>query len=103
MRGGDKVFRERYHTTTGFFLDTDTDNYFPNDNYFPDINNLFNDMASEDLNGSSSNTQYVIICFGFNIMIKKIFLAICLQLLFPHSLFDFMTRLIYAFLIMYYY
>ena len=32
---GDKVFGERYRATTGFFCNTDADDYFPDDDFFP--------------------------------------------------------------------
>ncbi|KAK1627109.1 hypothetical protein QYE76_001424 [Lolium multiflorum] len=36
----------------GFDIDTEADDYFPNDDFFPDISNLFSDMA---LNGDNVN------------------------------------------------
>ncbi|KAK1595908.1 hypothetical protein QYE76_018330 [Lolium multiflorum] len=42
---GDKVFGERSSATAGFNIDTEADDYFPNDDFFPDISNLFSDMA----------------------------------------------------------
>nr|XP_051192286.1 uncharacterized protein LOC127305803 [Lolium perenne] len=42
---GDKVFGERSTATAGFNIDTEADDYFPNDDFFPDISNLFDDMA----------------------------------------------------------
>jgi hypothetical protein len=51
---GDKVFGERSTATAGFNIDTEADDYFPNDDFFPDISNLFSDMA---LNSDNVNAE----------------------------------------------
>jgi hypothetical protein len=42
----------RFWATAGFDINTEADDYFPNDDFFPDINNLFSDMA---LNSDNAN------------------------------------------------
>ena len=44
---GDKVFGERYRATTGFFCNTDVDDYFPDDDFFPDIDVIFGNMNTD--------------------------------------------------------
>ncbi|KAK1662257.1 hypothetical protein QYE76_050416 [Lolium multiflorum] len=64
---GDKVFGERSTATAGFNIDTEADDYFPNDDFFPDISNLFSDMAlnSDNVNaGSSSGPHYSPVSFA---------------------------------------
>ncbi|KAK1684807.1 hypothetical protein QYE76_045655 [Lolium multiflorum] len=64
---GDKVFGERSSSTAGINIDTEADDYFPNDDFFPDISNLFNDMAlnSDNVNvGSSSGPHYSPVSFA---------------------------------------
>ncbi|KAK1662259.1 hypothetical protein QYE76_050418 [Lolium multiflorum] len=58
---GDKVFGERSTATAGFNIDTEADDYFPNDDFFPDISNLFSDMAlnSDNVNAGSSSGPHV--------------------------------------------
>ena len=82
----DKVFGERYRATTGFFCNTDADDFFPNNDYFPDVNNIFGDMNTDGANGSSSNTPYVLICVLLDIVLKTIVIAICVELLLAYSL-----------------
>ena len=66
---GDKVFGERYRATTDLFVNTDADDFFPNDDYFPDVNDIFGDMNTDGANGSSCNTPYVLICVLLDIML----------------------------------
>ena len=66
LERGDKVFGERSRLTTGFLSNRDADNYFPND----DIDNLFGDMATHVMNGSSSNAPYVKFYRLFEIMLQ---------------------------------
>ncbi|KAK1617667.1 hypothetical protein QYE76_023184 [Lolium multiflorum] len=64
---GDKVFGERSSATAGFDIDTEADDYFPNDDFFPDISNLFSDMAlnGDNVNaGSSSAPHYSPVSFA---------------------------------------
>ena len=96
--------------TTDLFVNTDTDDFFPNDDYFPDVNDIFDDMNTDGDNGSSSNTPYVLICVLLDIMLRTVFVAICvellfaysLELLFVYSLLDCMTSLIYVLLVIFY-
>ncbi|KAK1626296.1 hypothetical protein QYE76_000611 [Lolium multiflorum] len=53
----DKVFRERSTVTAGFNIDTEADDYFPNDDFFPDISNLFGDMALNSDNGNAGSSS----------------------------------------------
>ncbi|KAK1607351.1 hypothetical protein QYE76_031024 [Lolium multiflorum] len=53
--------------TAGFDIDTEADDYFPNEDFFPDISNLFNDMAlnGDNVNaGSSSAPHYSPVSFA---------------------------------------
>ncbi|XP_071683135.1 uncharacterized protein [Lolium perenne] len=54
---GDKVFGERSTATAGFNIDTEADDYFPNDDFFPDISNLFSDMALNSDNGNTGSSS----------------------------------------------
>ena len=55
---GDKVFGERCRATTDLFVNTDTDDFFPNDDYFPDVNDIFGNMNTDGANGSMLGTMY---------------------------------------------
>ena len=100
---GDKVFGERNHATTGFFFNTDADDYFPDDDFFPDVDVLFGNMSAPNANGSSSSTGlYVILLCQFEILLQSSFLAICEDLLPVYSLLDGMTSLFPISLAMFY-
>ena len=97
------VFGERLHVTTGFFSNTDSDDYFPDDDFFPDVDVLFGNMSSSaNANGSSSTGPYVTLFCLFQIMFQTLFLGICVQLLHAYFLLDCMTSLILISLAMFY-
>ena len=100
---GDKVFGERHHATTGFFFNTDADDYFPDEDFFPDVDVLFDNMSTPNANGSSSSTGlYVILLYQFEILLQALFLATCVELLPAYSLLDGMTSLFPISLAMFY-
>ena len=79
---GDKVFGERSSATAGLDIDTEADDYFPNDDFFPGISNLFNDMAlnsdTANANAGSSSEPYVFLPSIYEIMMFFLLLAACL-------------------------
>ena len=79
---GDKVFGERLHATTGFFPNTDSDDYFPDDDFFPDVDALFDNMSAT-ANGSSSTGPYVFLFCLVEIIFQTFLLAGCVELLYP--------------------
>ena len=115
---GDKVFGERSSATAGLDIDTEADDYFPNDDFFPDISNLFSDMAlnSDNANAGSSSGPYVFLPSFYEIMMFFLLLATCsgslsgnilllsisLDLLLLYSMVICMTSLISTFLVMFY-
>ena len=47
--------------TDSFVTDApDSDDYFPDDDFFPDVDNLLDDMATEDTDPKSSATAVVV-------------------------------------------
>ncbi|KAK1645538.1 hypothetical protein QYE76_063343 [Lolium multiflorum] len=54
---GSRAFGERSTATAGFNIDTEADDYFPNDDFFPDISNLFSDMALNSDNGNAGSSS----------------------------------------------
>jgi hypothetical protein len=58
--------------TAGLDIDTEADDYFPNDGFFPDISNLFSDMAlnndTSNANAGSSSKPYVFLPSFYEIM-----------------------------------
>ncbi|XP_071683400.1 uncharacterized protein [Lolium perenne] len=115
---GDKVFGERSTATAGFNIDTEADDYFPNDDFFPDISNLFSDMAlnSDNGNAGSSSGPYVFLLSFYEIIILFLLLAtssgslsanillfsISLDMFLLYSMVICMTSLISNFLVMFY-
>ena len=98
---GDKVFGERLHATTGFFPNTDSDDYFPDDDFFPDVDALFDNMSAT-ANGSSSTGPYVFLFCLVEIIFQTFSLAGSVELLYPYSMLDCMTSLFYTSLAMFY-
>ena len=89
--------------TTGFFSNTDADDYFPDDDFFPDVDVLFGNMSAPNANGSSSSTGlYVTLLCQFEILLQSLFLPICVEWLPTYSLLDGMTRLFSISLAMFY-
>jgi hypothetical protein len=101
--------------TTDFFMmdSTDADDHFPNDDFFPEVNNLFDDMADDDVNANANATvatQYVFMFFLFEFLPQLLVLAsvldmFCsyslLQMLFAYSLSECMTYLISPMIVMF--
>ena len=63
---------------------TDIEDHFPNDDFFPDIDNLFDDMATEDVDPKSSTAAavpYVIFSFLFEVLLQYLVLVFALDIL----------------------
>jgi hypothetical protein len=83
-----KGFSEHCSATTGFFVtdaSTDGNRYFPNEgdyfsskDFFRDNNDLFSDMSLNGDNIGFSSGLYVFLPSAYEIMLKFLFLAICL-------------------------
>ena len=102
-------------TTDRFITDTpDTNDHFPNDDFFPDVDNLFDDMAGEDVDpktSASAVVPYVFMLFLFEVLLHFLSLVSALdmfgstsymQMLFTFSLSDSMTYFFSAILAMLY-
>ncbi len=83
----DKVFGERSHATTGFFSNTDADDYFPNDDFFPDVDDLLGNMSSSANASGSSSAPYVLLVFLSDMMQYVLLFPICLDLFISSNLF----------------
>lgn len=64
----------------------DIDDHFPNDDFFPDVDNLFNDMASEDVDTKSSASApaavtYVFLFFPLEVLPEFLVLVFVLDML----------------------
>ena len=82
---GDKVFEERSaRLLTLFITDApDADDHFPNDDFFPNVDNLFADIAGEDVDpkiSASVATPYVFMFFLFKILPQFLVLASVLHM-----------------------
>ena len=104
-------------TTDRFITDTpDTNDHFPNDDFFPDVDNLFDDMAGEDVDPKSSAHVAAAILYVFFLFLSEAlpqFLVLVfaldmfgyssyMQMLFTFSLSDRMTCYTSATLVMLY-
>ena len=60
--------------TTDFFVTnaTDSDDYFPNDDFLPDVDNLLDDMATEDTDPTSSATVIVAVLYVFLLFLLEV-------------------------------
>ena len=98
----DKVFGERSHATTGFFSNTDTDEYFPDDDFFPDVDDLLGNMSSSANASGSSSAPYVLLVFLSDMMQYVLLFPICLDLFISYFVVDHMSSLFPIFLAIFY-
>ena len=92
----DKVFGERSHATTGFFSNTDADDYFPN------VDDLLGNMSSSANASGSSSAPYVLLVFLSDMMQYVLLFPICLDLFISYFVVDHMSSLFPIFLAIFY-